>query len=391
MAAHSREALVEPASTPQPSLPGAPGQDPPDGPDAARSRRGSRGSSSPAFSSVSPERGSPRDRRGDREDSHSQDRVLQRAMGKWLEDTHNLTRRSFRYSAPYGDEGLDLDTAEKFDLAGFKRKRVNSDCSVLDIDSFGDPAYLARVAQTCQEMATRKPGVPYLHPSGIESWHPSWLGSGLPSHARRELILARSKAAPLSAAAFINSVSAYWLSHAAMGQVSIPTVLAHVLLVSRICDKHSLSFAVRYISHLQAGFHSKINNATPFDLEKALGELDIDALRLAQLEQDRDGGSRRDSVTLPLKAAPGAGNGKGKGKDKRGGPPAIPPPEDPPRKERLQVCFAHDPASKKFCPHIATCRKEHLDTTQENLRSRYTKAKSVFDRLKGKTSKLAAH
>ena len=42
------------------------------------------------------------------------------------------------------------------------------------------------------------------------------------------------------------------------------------------------------------------------------------------------------------------------------------------------LCFDHAPHLKKSCPSGSSCTKEHLDTTQEQLRTRWESAYSRF-------------
>ena len=352
------------------------------GPSRARSQGRAQGldlnTPSPPRAFTQPQTGAP-------EGLVGEDRLCL-AVGQLLQQTQSLTRRQ----APFGEEE---DNSEKFDLAGFKRKRVHSDCSLLDINSFCDPAHLARLSRQCEMARAHRPGAPWLHPSGFESLQPAWVGSGLPSPERREFAAQRSKVAPTSSAALVSSITAYWLSHAAMGQVSVMAVFAHVILVCKLCDQHSLGFTLRYLSNLSAMIHSKINSGEPISLDRAITEVNIDVLRISQFEYEKTLGARQDQEKRKVLALAGSGvvkgKGKGKGKDKPPPSPEALGTEAPPKRDRGHICFEHDPANSKTCPRGRRCSNEHLDTTQEQARARFSKAKAVFDRHKAKTSKAA--
>ena len=312
---------------------------------------------------------------------YRQDRLVY-AVSRLLDKT----RRNAHHTSPYEEEDLDLDGPERYDIASFKKQRLDGDCSVIDVNSFCDSAKLARVARNCEEARARRPYGPYVHPSGFESWQPAWLGSGLPTPERREFVLARSKVAPTSSAALVNSLAAYWLSHAALGQVSVQTVLAHILLVCRLCDQHSLHFAVKYLSRLSAHTHSRIANGESVDLDHTLTEVDIDVLRLTHFEQERARVRDRAPAAPPVGVPP---KEKGKGRGKRDPPPSGSGGGEAPPSRPRHICFLHDPANNLTCSKGSACGAEHLDTRQEPLKQRFVRAKASFDKRKGKISKAA--
>ena len=79
----------------------------------------------------------------------------------------------------------------------------------------------------------------------LEQWVPSWFGNSLDRTARGKAIETRKKCL-VSHAALINSLGSFWLSHFAVGQIEIPAILEHLLVVSQIAEEHTTQLAAAY-------------------------------------------------------------------------------------------------------------------------------------------------
>ena len=53
------------------------------------------------------------------------------------------------------------------------------------------------------------------------------------------------------------------------------------------------------------------------------------------------------------------------------------------KRQKVYICFNHDPAKSKVCPNGQACRDEHLDTKQKEGRERFDAA---FANYKGPRS-----
>ena len=253
------------------------------------------------------------------------------------------------------------------------------DPPLLDARSFGDHEEVARVARLRAGRASRRPGVPYLHDSGLELWQPAWVGAQLPASERRAELSKRTESRAQSTARLVGTSAAYWLAHAAVGQVSVQAVLAHVLLICRLCDEHGLPFANRYLSQLLGSLQARIDDGVRFDVDEAISAIDIDVLRLASVPPHQ-----ADRPPLGVGAGPGdeaQGPGAG-GTAPRGPPEATAPPRD-----KKKICFAHDPANGRRCQLGSGCNHEHLDTTQDFNRDRFARAQASFIRVRTQKTK----
>jgi len=273
----------------------------------------------------------------------------------------------------------EFDEGDRFDLASFKRAPLRGDASALDVNSFGDPVHISRAAR--ERDRRRTTGVPYLSSSSIMEWQPRWLGSMLAPSERTNHRRQRMKASPHSAASLCNAAAAFWLSHAAIGQVELGSVLAHLLVLLRLADERGLDVTIRYVSLLHQELHTRITEGEEFSLDGVISKIDHNLVRRAE--------PRRVELTpAPSQKAarrPKAGSeGLSKNPPESAKPAAASPAVVPNR--NVPVCFAHDPASGRTCPNLKTCSKAHLDTTKPDDLERFSRARSAFDKKKGKSS-----
>ena len=307
-----------------------------------------------------------------------------------------LARASRRPRKHIDDRGLsedsDLEPGDYFDLGSVLRESSDAkgSATLLEPSWFGD---LTRLQRLHRSRATRlNPRVPYLASTAVELWTPCWVGLGLPRSARKAVITQREKKLE-GTARLINNVSCFWLSHFAIGEVSITAVFAHVLLISRIADERSSDFASKYVLLFNEHLKDRIKSSEAFDLSAAIATKDLvvwQRLELQELTHSRPS-------QQPNLRARGSGGARGRGGSQASrhsapapvspGEPRLPfPPPLPvlrPTGPRVAsgpkrpVCFDNDPRSNRSCASGAACLKEHLDTKHPDQARRFDAAKAA--------------
>ena len=330
-------------------------------------------------------------------------------------------------------EDSDLEPGDYFDLGAALHSAadVRGAASALEPSWFGDLTRLQRLAKARHARLDSK--VPFLASTGIELWSPSWVGLGLPRHARKSLVAHREKGLD-TASKLLSNASCFWLSHFAVGEVSLAAVLAHLLLLLRISDERSSNFAQRYALLFHERLKDRIKASEHFSLDEAISTKDsvvwqrlLEERPLYSTPPPPDGrkGNGRGTRTPgpaqdppfpptmpnPVRLHPPAG---GRRTPAHPGsqlplppPPAGPPPPlfppappangraeapQPPQSSggrpprRQHVCFDHDPLHGKTCPNQANCPHDHLDTRKPELALRWASAKESASKRKAPPS-----
>ena len=190
------------------------------------------------------------------------------------------------------------------------------------------------------------------------------------------------KTAAHSVVSFLNNTSVFWLSHLAIGEVSLPSVMAHQLLLLRLIKEESLAFAVSYEHRLQLFLadEARAGNTrdVSFDISYVIDSLrrDLDNARkptpphVAPVKAVPAGAAARAAAAPKAAARKGGGKGGGSGK-------AVAALGQPPVRKR--VCLKHDSRAGKTC-RDSKCMSEleHLDTAQPALAERFDRASAAF-------------
>ena len=205
--------------------------------------------------------------------------------------------------------------------------------------------------------------------------------------------MARSKGGLQGAASFLSNATVFWLSHLAIGQVDLASVLAHLLLLIRLIEEHSVSYASSYLNCLLIEL-----------LEKQKASVFVDVSEFISSRQDRiltrldlKLGSRPARVDKLGARDKGAGRGglvkdKAPGKVKGGKPsvaaparvqagsrpPAVPSPASGKGGARQQICFSENTLEDKKCSNTS-CPRLHLDTRLPADLDRFLNAKKTYD------------
>ena len=197
---------------------------------------------------------------------------------------------------------------------------------------------------------------------------------------KASIIKARSKdLSSKGIAPFLSNVITFWLSHLAVRQIELPSILAYVIILCKLTEERGNIFAVRYHHYLQNHLLDKVRIGEKFNLDQWLS-----------IEQDhiiRKIESRTSHPQFEHPKAPGGA------KDR----PAIerPPrptrqPSKPPapiRQARKIVCFKHRPHEGVKCSDRECHRtKEHLDTSQADQLVRFERASAAAEAKKRKAS-----
>ena len=151
------------------------------------------------------------------------------------------------------------DDSGLFDLARFLRKSETSsgDFECLDLGWFADLRKLHAL-----ETEARRRGYRLLASTGFEEWNPQWLGLDKPTSLRKTMHSERTKTLEVSGfARILGNITTFWLSHAAVELVSLPSVFAHILLLIRLADERSVKFVIIYERRLMVRMLEKIRSA----------------------------------------------------------------------------------------------------------------------------------
>jgi len=324
---------------------------------------------------------------------HDSDPLNLRKQKEMLESIIGLARNA---SKPKGSPLHDVEAslAETFDLARFARTRVDSDHSALDLRWFPDPALILTLKKDIDLCRRQGSQVPYVSRSRVELWQPQWLGEGKLEGERDRLVKERKREAAASATSVCISSIGFWLAHLAAGQIGTMHILAHTLLLIKLCDERGHAFTAKYQSRLRNNLQIRIQAGECFDLGEAISKVNYDLVREVQVDQTfieearrrrreedpRNGRGTRDSG--------GSNVSKGdKSAATRAGKSATTAAPD--HVEKKNICFFHHPAKGLVCSRGDSCRNEHLDTTVPGKLERFNSAKKRFDEIKASSKRLA--
>ena len=228
-----------------------------------------------------------------------------------------------------------------------------------------------------------------------DHYPPLWVGSGELESQKLQMIKSRKdqlsrgpsgKSDAKELARTLGNMAVFWLSHAAVGLVSIPSVLGHLLGIIRLVDEFDLLFASKYELHLQRKLQELIKTrGDDMDISDRIVVLDsgITAELRLTAKAPRAVPSKGDPVT-PTKANKGKGKGSGKAATPSRAPPAAqttPQKSSAPAKGGTKgvrntdrICFDHDPSRSSVCSRGRSCQHTHLDTRQPDLLIRFDRA-----------------
>ena len=114
------------------------------------------------------------------------------------------------------------------------------------------------------------PGSPsFLSELPVDDWVPSWVGSSFdPSKKAQTIESWKNKLqGHQSVECFISCLTTFWLSHAAVGIVRMPTVFSFILLILKMISEHDLQYAMGYVRQLQQNMltHVKMSESASLD------------------------------------------------------------------------------------------------------------------------------
>ena len=327
---------------------------------------------------------------------HDSDPLNIQKQKEMLESIIGLARNA---SKPKGSPFQDVEASlsETFDLATFARTRVSGDHSALDLRWFPDPALILTLKKDIDLCRRQGSQVPYVSRSRVEHWQPQWLGEGKLEGERDRLVRERKRESATSATSVCISSIGFWLAHLAAGQIGTMHILAHTLLLIKLCDERGHAFTAKYQSRLRNSLQIRIQAGESFDLGEAISRVNYDLVREVQVDQtfiEEARRRRREDDPLPRSGrGPREGGGSNVSKSDRttvaragkGAPTAAPD-----HVEKKNICFFHHPAKGLICSRGDACRNEHLDTSVPGKLERFNSAKKRFDEMKASSKKLAS-
>ena len=270
------------------------------------------------------------------------------------------------HAAPLFEEGDD-----SFDLGAFLASRQTVVPGILDSKWFATLPRLALLKKNAEARRSRA----YVADSDISAWPPLWWGSSLGPQARDKFLLARKRDPGHSLASLVGYSTTFWLSHCAAGLVGIGAVFAHILLLTRLSEEKHLHFAVRYSTTLLEHIRTSIREGLNVDIDREISSENLDIVRRILNER---------APPPPVRPPPPAREERALKKARPGEaiPPSPPGGEADARKlrDKIHICFDHDPQNGKTCSKGSACTKEHLDTKNPTLAARFTKASAAFQK-----------
>ena len=275
-----------------------------------------------------------------------------------------------------------------FDVQAMRSWLVGGDHSCIDPVSFPDHDMISRLKRDFGSFKEISPGVPFLHHARVECFWPRWFGNRMTQSAREAFVKLRLKHESSTVAQLCNASLSFWLAHMALGTVSFQQVACHVFPLLRLSEDYKPYYTIRYHDRLMTRLHNRISAGEIFDLGAAITNIDMDVLR--EVDHQASAASTPD----PAERLPRVREEKVPRKGPRGRD-SDPPAPDPSGKEerpsrRQQICFDHDPSSKKRCKlGWKSCTREHLNTLDPEELARYKKAKARFDANVKQSAKAA--
>jgi hypothetical protein len=268
------------------------------------------------------------------------------------------------------DLGVVLDTYQT--KAGSLRS-IQSSC-------FGD---LKRLHQLSHKVDRRPDNrVPFLAQSSIEDWHPSWVGADLSKEKKSNLLKSRSKdLGSKGFASFLSNVMTFMLSHLAIRQIELPTIVSYISILCRFAEERGSAFAIRYHNLLHNQVLDRIRISEKFSLDQLFSNEQDSLIRKIESRQQNN-----QTITVRTDYDPTK-------KPILRTPPKV---QNQDRQSRKLVCLKHRPHENVRCSD-PDCQKskEHLDTTKPDLLIRFNRAAQAAEARKsgsrGSSSKLPSN
>ena len=111
--------------------------------------------------------------------------------------------------------------------------------------AFGDLRRLHQLKSKADKRADHQ--VPFLAHSPIEEWFPCWIGADLDRDKRS--LSHKTRAKDLGSkgfASFLSNVLTFLLSHLAIGQIELPSIVAYISVLCKISEERGSTSAMKY-------------------------------------------------------------------------------------------------------------------------------------------------
>jgi hypothetical protein len=296
------------------------------------------------------------------------------ALAGALESLASATHRLKRKRRPYDRDIESSEDETIFDLGRILNAHQSKIGGLRLIPSscFGDLKRLHQLSHKADRRVDNR--VPFIAQSSIEDWHPSWVGADLSKEKRISLLKHRSlNLGSKGFSSFISNIITFLLSHLAIRQIDLPTIVAYIAILCKLAEERGSSFAIRYHNLLHNQVLDKIRASDRFSLDDYLSSEQDSIIRKLESRQPpalnhqqvRDGDQasfqklRQDRTIV---------------KD---------------RQKRKLICFKHRPHENIRCSDPECLKsKEHLDTSKPDLLVRYQKASQAAESRKSASKPL---
>jgi len=277
--------------------------------------------------------------------------------------------------------------------------------AILGTDFLEPPDHVGKLIKQRDKRPPRSRNLPFLSYNAIQFWDPPYLNTEL-SHQQRDEVKNRRKKGFSQVNRLLGNIITWGLAHVALDQFTIIHLFQYICNQIRLIDCYGVMSAEEYHTRLLSVCKRKIGAGQSFSLGSLLTSIDdkiVTEMRINMVSPKDRNHDRRTEDTKGSKGSKGVGkHGKGGKGGSSGGKSWqikknwIPSPQH--RQDQRKstgkgvkkgsgrfICFDHDPRHGKICKNsecLADPVKQHLDTKQPDLASRYDRAQSMFEKNK---------
>ena len=284
-----------------------------------------------------------------------------------------------RRRRPYDRDVESSEDDSFFDLGSILDSYQSARGSMKSIPAscFGDLRRLQQLFARADRRSDKR--IPFMAQSAVEEWTPSWVGADLGRDRRSALVKQRSRdLGSKGLAPFLSNVITFLLSHLAIRQVDLASILAYVTILCKLSEERSLAVAIRYHYYLHNHMADRFRIGERHSIDHYISvEQDFILRRIESRAPPRTVPPRRDLPDdVPARQLTDTPNRNPRA----------------PKFSRKLICFRHRPHENVKCSDAECLRlREHLDTSKPELLERFQRAQQAADSKKKRKSELPSN